>query len=94
MAKKIYVGNLSFTTTEEELKTMFGAHGAVLSAKVINDRDTGKSRGFGFVEMESDAEVQAAIAALNGKEVGGRALRISEAKEREEGGGGNRGPRY
>jgi cold-inducible RNA-binding protein len=96
MAKKIYVGNLSFTTTEDELKTMFSAHGAVLSAKVIQDRDTGKSRGFGFVEMENDAEAQAAIAAINGKEIGGRALRISEAKEREEGGGGNRnrGPRY
>jgi RNA recognition motif-containing protein len=83
MSKKIYVGNLSFTTSDEELKGLFAAHGNVVSAKVITDRETGKSRGFGFVEMDSDSAADAAIAGLNGKDLGGRALRISEARERE-----------
>ena len=83
MAKKIYVGNLSFTTSDEELKNIFAGHGNVVSAKVITDRETGKSRGFGFVEMDSDSAADAAIAGLNGKDLGGRALRISEARERE-----------
>jgi RNA recognition motif-containing protein len=96
MAKKIYVGNLSFNSTDDSLRSLFAAHGNVISAKVITDRDTGRSRGFGFVEMDDDV-AQAAIAALNGKELDGRALRVNEAREREEGGGGggrNRGPRY
>jgi RNA recognition motif-containing protein len=83
MSKKIYVGNLSFTTSDEELKGIFAGHGNVVSAKVITDRETGKSRGFGFVEMDSDSAADAAIAGLNGKDLGGRALRISEARERE-----------
>jgi RNA recognition motif-containing protein len=85
MAKKIYVGNLSFNTGDEALKGMFAAHGNVVSAKVITDRETGKSRGFGFVEMDSDSAADAAIAALNGKDLDGRALRVSEAREREKG---------
>jgi RNA recognition motif-containing protein len=96
MAKKIYVGNLSFNSTDDSLRSLFAAHGNVISAKVITDRDTGRSRGFGFVEMDDDV-AQTAISALNGKELDGRALRVNEAREREEGGGGggrNRGPRY
>src|SRR3989440_5259252 len=95
MGKKLYVGNLTYEVTSSELEQLFGAHGTVQSAQVIADRDTGRSKGFGFVEMSSDAEAQAAIAALNGKEVGGRALTVNEAKPREErprssSGGGNK----
>lgn len=81
MAKKIFVGNLPFATTSEDLKEIFAAYGEVVSANVVTDRATGRSRGFGFVEMES-AGADAAISALNGKELGGRALRVDEAKER------------
>ena len=88
MAKKIYVGNLSFNTTDDSLRNCFAAHGNVLSAKVVTDRDTGRSRGFGFVEMDDDA-AQAAIAALNGKDLDGRALRVSEAREKE-----SKGPKF
>ncbi len=100
MGSKLYVGNLSYNTTSSELESLFGAHGTVQSAEVISDRDTGRSKGFGFVQMGSDAEAQAAIAALNGKEHDGRALTVNEAKPREErprgggggyGGGGGRG---
>ena len=92
MAKKLYVGNLSYGVTDTELRNLFEPHGAVQSAQVIMDRDTGRSKGFGFVEMGSDQEAQAAIAAMNGKEVDGRALTVNEAKPREErGGGGGRG---
>ena len=91
MGKKLYVGNLAFGVTDAELQQMFAAHGTVQSAQVIMDRDTGRSKGFGFVEMGSDAEAQAAIQALNGKEVEGRALTVNEAKPREDRGGGRGG---
>jgi cold-inducible RNA-binding protein len=92
MAKRLYVGNLSYDVTDSDLEQMFAAHGAVRSAQVIMDRDTGRSKGFGFVEMGSDQEAQAAIRAMNGKEVDGRALTVNEAKPREDrGGGGGRG---
>jgi RNA recognition motif-containing protein len=87
MGKKLYVGNLTYGVTDSTLQQMFEAHGTVQSAQVIMDRDTGRSKGFGFVEMGSDAEAQAAIAALNGKEVDGRSLTVNEAKPRAEGGG-------
>lgn len=88
MGKKLYVGNLSYGVTDSELQGMFEPHGTVQSAQVIMDRDTGRSKGFGFVEMGSDNEAQAAIAALNGKDVGGRALTVNEARPREDRGGG------
>ena len=90
---RIYVGNMSFETTEDELKAAFGAHGQVAEVTFIRDRDTGRAKGFGFVEMPSSAEAQAAIAALNGKEMGQRTLTVNEAKPRTEGGfgGGSRG---
>ena len=89
---RIYVGNLPFSTNEQELREMFEAHGAVTNASVVSDRDTGRSRGFGFVEMADGAQANAAIAALNGFSVGGRALVVNEARPREErsGGGGFR----
>jgi RNA recognition motif-containing protein len=89
------VGNLTYQTTSSDLEQLFGAHGTVQSAQVIADRDTGRSKGFGFVEMGSDQEAQAAIAALSGKEVNGRALTVNEAKPREDrGGGGGRSGGY
>jgi RNA recognition motif-containing protein len=92
MGKKLYVGNLTYGVTDSTLAQLFEPHGTVQSAQVIMDRDTGRSKGFGFVEMGSDAEAQAAIQALNGKEVDGRALTVNEARPREErGGGGGRG---
>ena len=95
MGRKIYVGNLSYNTTETELESLFGAHGSVQSAQIISDKMTGRSKGFGFVEMASDAEAQAAIAALNGQEVDGRTLTVNEAKPKEDrprgGGGGGYG---
>jgi cold-inducible RNA-binding protein len=95
MGKKLYVGNLSYSVDSSELEQMFGAHGTVVSAQIINDRDTGRSKGFGFVEMSTDQEAQAAIAALNGTDNQGRALTVNEARPREErsggGGGGGRG---
>ena len=98
MAKKIYVGNLPWSTTSATLESLFGAHGTVRSAEVISDRDTGRSRGFGFVEMETDEACQQAIQALNGAEVDGRAITVNEARERAPrsgngggGGGGGRG---
>jgi|SRR3954466_1642719 RNA recognition motif-containing protein len=99
MGSKLYVGNLSYDVTNADLNTMFTAHGSVSSAEIIQDRDTGRSKGFGFVQMGSDKEAQAAISALNGQEQNGRALTVNEAKPREErprsgggggGGGGNR----
>src|SRR6202171_6127095 len=87
MGKKLYVGNLSYEVSDSDLSTLFSAHGTVESAQVIMDRDTGRSKGFGFVEMGSDQEAQAAIAALNGKEVNGRALTVNEARPKAEGGG-------
>jgi len=88
MGKKLYVGNLAYSVSDSDLQAMFEPHGAVQSAQVIMDRDTGRSKGFGFVEMGSDQEAQAAIAALNGKEVEGRALTVNEARPKPEGGGG------
>ena len=87
----IYVGNLPFETTEEHLQVAFTEYGEVTSARVITDRVTGRSRGFGFVEMSDKSEAEAAIKALNGKDFNGRALTVNEAKPREEGGGGGRG---
>jgi cold-inducible RNA-binding protein len=87
MGTKLYVGNLPYSATSEELNQLFGTHGSVKSADVIMDRETGRSKGFGFVEMESEAEAKAAIAALNGHQLGGRALTVNEAKPREDRGG-------
>ena len=80
----IYVGNLSYTLSESELQDAFAEFGEVSSAKILSDRETGRSRGFGFVEMPNQAEGEAAVAHLNGKDVGGRALRVNEARPREE----------
>jgi len=91
MGRKLYVGNLTFGVTDRELEQLFAAHGTVQSAQVIMDRDTGRSKGFGFVEMGSDQEAQAAIAALSGKDMNGRALTVNEAKPREAGRGGSGG---
>src|SRR5436309_7865941 len=91
MGKKLYVGNLNYSVTDSDLMKLFEPHGTVESAQVIMDRDTGRSKGFGFVEMGSDAEAQAAIAALNGQQVEGRTLTVNEARPRPEGGGGGRG---
>ena len=106
MGKKLYVGNLPYSVDQAGLEQMFAPHGTVESAQIITDRDSGRSKGFGFVEMSSDAEAQAAIAALHGQDNNGRPLTVNEAKPREErprsfgggggggyggGGGGNRG---
>src|SRR6201996_558504 len=96
MGKKLYVGNLAYSVDSSELEQLFSAHGQVTSAQIINDRDTGRSKGFGFVEMSNDDEATAAIAALNGQQHNGRALTVNEARPREErgpggGGGGGRG---
>ena len=95
MGSKLYVGNLSYNTNGSDLEQLFAQHGTVQSAEVIQDRDTGRSKGFGFVQMGTDEEAQAAIAALNGQDHDGRALTVNEAKPREDrprsGGGGGRG---
>lgn len=94
MGRKLYVGNLAYTVTDASLEQMFASHGTVESAQVITDRDTGRSKGFGFVEMSSNEEAQAAINALNGQSQDGRALTVNEAKPKENrshGGGGGRG---
>ena len=92
MSTKLYVGNLAFQTTSEELQELFAQAGTVESASVVEDRMTGRSRGFAFVEMASKEEANSAIEQFNGKEVGGRALKVNEAKPRENrGGGGGRG---
>src|SRR3982750_592727 len=94
MGSKLYVGNLSYNTSSSELEQLFAQHGTVQSAEVIQDRDTGRSKGFGFVQMGSDEEAQAAITALNGQEHDGRQLTVNEAKPREDrprGGGGGGG---
>ncbi len=93
MGKKLYVGNLSYDTDSSALEQLFGQHGSVVSAQIINDRETGRSKGFGFVEMGSDEEAQAAIAALHGQQHGGRALTVNEARPREDKGGGGGGGR-
>ena len=91
MAQKLYVGNLAFSMTSEELGEIFGEHGKVVSAKVITERETGRSRGFGFVEYDTPTAGEAAIRELNGKNLGGRPLVVREAEDRREGGGGPRG---
>jgi cold-inducible RNA-binding protein len=99
--KKLYVGNFSFQMTESELRALFEPYGAIESASLATDRDTGRSRGFGFVSMTNDDEAEKAMAALNGKEAGGRALTVNEARPqaprgggfRDGGRGGDRGPR-
>ncbi len=88
MGKKLYVGNLAYGLADGDLQRLFEAHGTVQSAQVIMDRDTGRSKGFGFVEMGSDQEAQAAITALNGAEVEGRNLTVNEARPKPDGGGG------
>ena len=90
MGKKLYVGNLTYGVSDSDLQQMFEPFGTVQSAQIIMDRDTGRSKGFGFVEMGSDQEAQAAIQGLNGKEVGGRSLTVNEARPRTEGGGRGR----
>jgi len=82
MSSNLYVGNLTFDTTSSDLERLFGEHGSVQKAQVITDRDTGRSRGFGFVEMASSEEAESAISSLNGKNVDGRALTVNVAKER------------
>jgi len=91
MGKRIYVGNLGYGVDDAALERLFADHGTVSSASVITDRSTGQSKGFGFVEMSSNAEAQAAISALGGTEHGGRALTVNEAKPREDRGGGGGG---
>ena len=95
--KKVYVGNLSFQTSETDLQTLFATYGPVRTASVVRDRETGKSRGFAFVEMDDDAAADAAINALNGTQLGGRALTVNEARPqapRAAGGGGGGGRRF
>jgi len=95
MGSKLYVGNLSYNVDSSQLEQLFSAHGTVQSAEVINDRETGRSKGFGFVQMDTEEAAKAAIGALNGFEHDGRALTVNEAKPRENrpGGGGGGGPR-
>ena len=93
MGKKLYVGNLSYGVDSSELEQLFAQHGQVVSAQIINDRETGRSKGFGFVEMANDAEAEAAVTALNGQQHNGRALTVNEARPREERGGGGGGGR-
>ena len=95
MAKKLYVGNLPFSATEDELRSMFEEHGAVASVNVITDRETGRARGFAFVEMNEAGDADKAMQALDGKDMGGRSLRVNEAHDkRADGGGGGGGGGY
>jgi hypothetical protein len=91
LSKKLYVGNLPFSTTEADLREAFGKHGEIVSAAVVMDRDTGRSRGFGFVEFADGAAADAAMQALNGTEFDGRSIRVNEAHDRRGGGGGGGG---
>lgn len=91
MGNRLYVGNLPFSVSSSDLEQLFGAHGTVQSAQVITDRETGRSKGFGFVEMASDSEAQAAITALNGQQQEGRAMTVNEARPKENRGGGGGG---
>jgi len=94
MGKRLFVGNLSFETSDDDLKTAFSTAGTCASASVVRDRTTGQSRGFGFVEMSSDEEAQRAISTLGGTVLGGRTISVSEARERSERGGPPPGPRF
>jgi RNA recognition motif-containing protein len=91
MGKKLFVGNLTFTTTGPDLESLFATVGTVESASVVNDRETGRSRGFGFVEMASQADASKAVSELNGRDVGGRQINVAEAKDRDSRGGGGGG---
>ncbi|MDX1649496.1 MAG: RNA-binding protein [Myxococcota bacterium] len=93
MASKLYVGNIPFNTNEDELRSVFSQHGGVASVSVITDRETGRSRGFAFVEMEDASAAEAAIRALDGSDLGGRSIRVNEAHDRRGGGGGGGGGR-
>jgi RNA recognition motif-containing protein len=90
VSKKLYVGNLSFSSTEQDLKELFERHGAVESVAVITDRETGRARGFAFVEMEEASAAGDAIRALDGSELGGRSIKVNEAQDRRSGAGGSR----
>ncbi len=94
MSTKLYVGNLSFNTSESQLNDTFANHGNVVSAKLITDRDTGRSKGFGFIEMGSADEAQAAISSLNGTDLDGRSIKVNEAMDKPRNNGGNRGGRW
>ena len=95
MSKKLYIGNLPFTSTEAELRTLFARHGTVASVSVITDRETGRPRGFAFVEMEEASAASDAIRALDGSDLGGRSIKVNEAQDRQGGsGGGFRPNRY
>ena len=94
MGRKLYVGNLGYNVSGSDLQTLFSAHGTVQSAQVISDRDSGASKGFGFVEMSTDDEAKAAIAALDGRDHGGRVMKVNEAKPKEARPGGGGGRRY
>ena len=87
MSKKLYVGNIPFTATESDLRSLFEAHGSIASVNVIMDRDTGRARGFAFVEMEEAGDAEAAMRALDGADMGGRSLRVNEAQDKRSGGG-------
>jgi len=91
VSKKLYVGNLPFSSTEEDLRELFGRHGSVESVNVITDRETGRPRGFAFVEMEEASAAQDAISALDGSDLGGRNIKVNEAQDRQRGGGGGGG---
>ncbi|MGH0034669.1 MAG: RNA recognition motif domain-containing protein [Myxococcota bacterium] len=91
MSKKLYVGNLPFSSTQEDLQDLFGRHGSVASVNVITDRETGRPRGFAFVEMENASDADEAIRALDGSNLGGRDIRVNEAQDRRGGGGGGGG---
>lgn len=91
MSKKLYVGNLPFSATESELRALFEAHGSIASVNVITDRETGRARGFAFVEMEDAGDASNAMRALDGTDMGGRSLRVNEAQDRRGGGGGGGG---
>ena len=91
---QIFVGNLAYTATEEDVRQLFEGYGTVDTVRLMTDRDTGRPRGFGFVEMPNDTQARAAIAGLNGTDLGGRSLTINEARPREERGGPRRGPRW
>ena len=93
MGNRLYVGNLSYNTTEAELRDAFAQHGEVVSAQLVTDRMTGQARGFGFVEMANSTDAQKAIDGMNGAQLGGRTLTVNEARERTQGGGGDRGGR-
>ena len=94
LSKKIYIGNLPFSSTEDELRTVFERHGGVESVNVIMDRETGRARGFAFVEMDEASAADDAIRALDGSELGGRSIRVNEAQDRSGGGGSRSGGRY